>query len=326
MALGRAETETLFTRSIRPALTQLGIGAVVINRREDNRDITTQVMEQLDRADLCIADLTYARPSVYFEAGYAERVVEVIYTAREDHLSRGGKDDARVHFDLEHRPIVAWRTPDSAEFRARLTRRVKATFLRTWLKTSAQDRALDAGREAFAMLSAADREVAMLRCARKQLEARGFSVQGMSGVRLPPGPVFTRRRAKRLDLVMVLAPIRAVHTTLRSYLAGHWLSLVRAALTRDAMAHSRLRESRFGVLLISDRGVRRETIGGSLTAWKPERTGRRWVDRSDLAAELRDGVRYGASHLAVADNVRSEKECETEVKVALRELLDESMD
>jgi hypothetical protein len=34
----------------------------------------------------CSADLRYARPSVYFEAGYAERSVPVIYTVRRDHF------------------------------------------------------------------------------------------------------------------------------------------------------------------------------------------------------------------------------------------------
>ena len=61
---------------------------MIINRREDNRDINHQIIEQLNACDFCITDLTYTRPSVYFEAGYAQRAVDVIYTVRSDHLLR----------------------------------------------------------------------------------------------------------------------------------------------------------------------------------------------------------------------------------------------
>ncbi len=50
---------------------------VIINRRQSNQDLNVQIINQIERCNFCIADLTYARQSVYFEAGYAQREVEV---------------------------------------------------------------------------------------------------------------------------------------------------------------------------------------------------------------------------------------------------------
>src|ERR1019366_7075649 len=108
------------------------------NRRESNDDLNLQIVESLDSADFCIADLTYASPSVYFEAGYAQRAVSVVYTVRADHLGRSQSDDLRVHFDLQMKPLLKWRVPNDSMFRARLERRIRATALRAWRR--AQDR------------------------------------------------------------------------------------------------------------------------------------------------------------------------------------------
>lgn len=76
---------------------------------------------------MVIADLTYARPSVYFEAGYAQRAIPVIFTARSDHFREHDNDpngNRHVHFDLKMRNIIAWSSPNDDAFPGRLTRRV----------------------------------------------------------------------------------------------------------------------------------------------------------------------------------------------------------
>jgi nucleoside 2-deoxyribosyltransferase len=41
-----------------------------VDQIEHNDDIDDKIIELIKKCDFCIADLTYARPSVYYEAGY----------------------------------------------------------------------------------------------------------------------------------------------------------------------------------------------------------------------------------------------------------------
>jgi hypothetical protein len=75
----------------------------------------------------CCNGVTYARPSVYYEAGFAEREIPVIYTVRRDHLALRVDDEFgvfRVHFDLLMKNLIDWTDPSDQTFVARLARRV----------------------------------------------------------------------------------------------------------------------------------------------------------------------------------------------------------
>jgi len=132
MAFDKNDTDAIYDNAIKTVLKKNGVTPIIINRREDNRDINQQIIDQLNRADFCIADLTYTRPSVYFEAGYAQRQVEVIYTVRSDHLRNNQPEDLRVHFDLQMKPLIKWSTFNDPTFAKRLERRLKQTVLREW--------------------------------------------------------------------------------------------------------------------------------------------------------------------------------------------------
>ncbi len=120
MAFDHDDTDSLYDQQILPTLRRLGIRFVRIDRRQSNDDVNIQIMEQLQSADFCITDLTYARPSAYFEAGFAQRSTPVIYTVRRDHLSRAQPDHLRVHFDLQMKPIIPWKSPSDSSFANRL--------------------------------------------------------------------------------------------------------------------------------------------------------------------------------------------------------------
>ena len=70
MAFGQKDTDAIF-RALRKTLGPLGVNAQRVDRIEHNDNIDTKIISEIEAADLVIADLTYARPSVYFEAGYA---------------------------------------------------------------------------------------------------------------------------------------------------------------------------------------------------------------------------------------------------------------
>ena len=143
MAFGREDTDLFYEKQILPILKKNNVTPIIINRRVSNDDLNVQIIEQLERADFCIADLTYTRPSVYFEAGFAQRSIPVIYTVRKDHLLEGQPEDLRIHFDLKMKPIIDWENPNDSTFSKRLERRMKVTFLSEWEQKNKKQSKID---------------------------------------------------------------------------------------------------------------------------------------------------------------------------------------
>ena len=175
MAFDHDETDALYDRAVRPVLKANGIIPVIINRRQDNRDINQQIIEQLEVCDFCITDLTYARPSVYFEAGYAQRATEVIYTVRADHLHKNQPDNLRVHFDLQMKPLIPWATPGDASFPRRLEQRMRNTVLRAWTNAQTKTDRERKARDTFAHMPLTKRLTTLRRRAVSRISTLGFS-------------------------------------------------------------------------------------------------------------------------------------------------------
>src|SRR5262245_56365769 len=110
-----ADTNRLHFRALKPLLGRMQIRAFRIDEIPHNENIDNRIQREIENADLVVADLTYARPSVYFEAGYAEALGKpVIYTCRSDHFRR--ESEHQVHFDVRQRNIIDWSDPGSARF------------------------------------------------------------------------------------------------------------------------------------------------------------------------------------------------------------------
>src|SRR5580765_8219234 len=104
MRFEEQQTDKVYDRLIEPTLKRQQIVPIRIDRVEHNDNIDQRIIREIEHCDLALADLTFARPSVYFEAGYAERKVPVIYTCRKDHFKANPNDvgdNLRVHFDLQ---------------------------------------------------------------------------------------------------------------------------------------------------------------------------------------------------------------------------------
>jgi hypothetical protein len=125
MAFGRRDTDNWFDKTLRPLLKSVGAQPRRVDRIEHNDDIDDRILAEIEDADFAVADLTYARPSVYFEAGYVQRTVPVIYTCRADHLNAPPDSPNRVHFDLQMKNIVPWRDPLDGRFRKRMESRLR---------------------------------------------------------------------------------------------------------------------------------------------------------------------------------------------------------
>lgn len=173
MAFGYDDTDKVYER-IEKAFPKIEFRRV--DRVNHNNDIDKQIIEELNAADVVISDLTYARPSAYWEAGYAQgRPIPVVYTSRSDHISTRQKtlvkglmegvpdkqhktierlltDSHRVHFDLQMRNIIDWSKPTDALFIKRLRARINLVTA-PLLKDRAKAEALIERRRTFAALS-----------------------------------------------------------------------------------------------------------------------------------------------------------------------------
>ncbi|MEW6369068.1 MAG: hypothetical protein AB1714_30945 [Acidobacteriota bacterium] len=111
-AFGHSDIDMLYDNQLAPACASLGYEPVRVDMTEPKQTITEAILEGITECACAIADLTYARPSVYFEVGFAHGLgVPLLLTCRSDH-AHGKNDDVKVHFDLEQYKISFWtRTP-----------------------------------------------------------------------------------------------------------------------------------------------------------------------------------------------------------------------
>ena len=115
-AFGHTEIDELSNKYFFSACEKLGYEAVRVDMTEPSQTITERIMGGITEAACVIADLTYTRPSVYFEVGYSVGLgIPLLLTSRKDHF-HGKKDTQRVHFDLEQYKISFWEQDDSGEF------------------------------------------------------------------------------------------------------------------------------------------------------------------------------------------------------------------
>ncbi len=115
------EMRPFWENGFRPALQQSGFTPLRIDLLEHNRKIDDQIIAEIKRSSLMIADFTGNRGGVYFEAGFALGLgLPVIWTCRKDHI-----DD--LHFDTRQYNHIIWQ--EAAELKDKLINRIEATIL-----------------------------------------------------------------------------------------------------------------------------------------------------------------------------------------------------
>lgn len=174
MPFGKPDCDAIYDKQILPVLRGLNILPIRVDRREHKEDLNVYIVRMLNESDMALADLTYARPSVYYEAGYADCKMPVVYTVRKDHLSRAQADEnLRVHFDLEMKNIVHWRDVDDPTFAERLRKRV-SFFIKPLCQQREKDELLERDRETFTSQSVKTRIKEIERQFIKSLMRRRF--------------------------------------------------------------------------------------------------------------------------------------------------------
>jgi hypothetical protein len=122
------ELNSLFDSVYDPLVRALHLNPIKIDETTHDEPIDVEILNQIRQCRFMICDLTYAKPSVYFEAGYAlARGIKVFFTARNDHNSDTSGFDAskfKIHFDLRNRQISWWDPNDTNIFTDELKTRI----------------------------------------------------------------------------------------------------------------------------------------------------------------------------------------------------------
>lgn len=107
-AFGKADTDLLYDNVFKLVCNQCSKKPVRVDLNEHEQTITESILRGISDSACVIADLTYARPSVYFEIGFTHGLgIPLLLTCRKDHY-RGGSDNLKVHFDVEQFKISFW--------------------------------------------------------------------------------------------------------------------------------------------------------------------------------------------------------------------------
>lgn len=198
MAFGREDCDEWFAAVQRVLKEKFDLRRV--DRLNHNMNIDQKILREIEDCDLVLADLTYARPSVYFEAGFAEaRGTPVVYSVRSDHLSPHGAKRAikslaqyglpeefweeeiatdalssrRVHFDVANRNIIPWALPVSKTTQDRLQARF-ALVARPLLRDKEQREAFATAEHEFVQLSQQEKRQQLISEASKVVRRAGF--------------------------------------------------------------------------------------------------------------------------------------------------------
>jgi len=160
-AFGKEDVDEIYGNAILPVLKSLGIKTYRVDQIEHNDDIDDKIIELILKCDICIADLTYSRPSVYYEAGYFKGLGKpVIFIARKDHFSPKEKDlygNFKIHFDLQMKNIIQWSSTKRVDtFKGKLLSRLKLV-LKPLLQRFEKDRKQKKAQRDFSRLSQEDK-------------------------------------------------------------------------------------------------------------------------------------------------------------------------
>jgi hypothetical protein len=109
-----------WTNGFDPGIRTAGFQPVRIDKEDYIGGISDEIMAEIRRSRLVVADYTGQNNGVYFEAGFALGLgLKVIPTCRADEITN-------LHFDIRHINTLLWNTP--AELADGLNKRIRAVI------------------------------------------------------------------------------------------------------------------------------------------------------------------------------------------------------
>ena len=162
-AFRKDDVDEIYQNAILPVLKSMEIKPCRVDLIEHNDDIDDKIIELILKCNICIADLTYSRPSVYYEAGYFKGLGKsVIFIARKDHFSPKTEDvygNFKIHFDLQMKNIIQWSSTKRVDtFKRKLLSRLKLVS-KPLIQRIEKDRKQEKGRLDFSRLSQKEKQL-----------------------------------------------------------------------------------------------------------------------------------------------------------------------
>jgi len=114
-------------KAIAKGVEQAGYRPLRIDQDEYLGGIMDQIIARIRESRFVVADLTHSRGGVYYEAGFALGLgIPVVPVCREDQID--GDKATRVHFDVRHLNLIAWRENDLTTLTMNLENRIVASL------------------------------------------------------------------------------------------------------------------------------------------------------------------------------------------------------
>lgn len=126
MQVGNAELDKLYSEVYIPAIKATNLEPKRIDLDNEGNLLKKEIIENIEKAEIIIADLTNERPNCYLEVGYAmgiDKFKNLIFTVREDHHSESPnfrKGGPKIHFDVSGYDILFWDYRNTEEFKSKL--------------------------------------------------------------------------------------------------------------------------------------------------------------------------------------------------------------
>lgn len=288
-AFDHDDIDAIYDEVICPVLAELRIRPLRVDRVEHNDDIDKRIFQLLDQSQLCIADLTHARPSVYYEAGYAFGTGKpVIYLARSDHFRSHPDDPAgnlRVHFDLQMKNIIQWTEPNET-LKKRLRSRLQHV-LRPILRNLKDEQAKSDACSRFEALSQNEKLLNVITKGQNLLYSRGFKKGPLRDV----GPLrhhpYQRHLLQNYKDELIDIHLLAFQGINKSSLAGvSWLWHDTPLTYEQALSVHRIKSF---CLIGSLRVSRHQALAALLPSWTPIENGIFRIDREKNFSDYKNG-------------------------------------
>jgi hypothetical protein len=110
----------IYQEAIEPAIRHCGFEPYIVNNEniDSDKTINDSILAGIKKSRFTIADFTYHKSGVYFEAGFAlGRGQKVIYSCQED-------DMVKAHFDIRNYQHIVWQK--SEDFKKKLIDKIEA--------------------------------------------------------------------------------------------------------------------------------------------------------------------------------------------------------
>jgi hypothetical protein len=116
MKFGDEGLDSAYEGVIKPLGKKFGYKVIRVDEIQDSGNIPQQILENISKSRVIIAELSGERPNCYYEAGFAHALgKEIIFCVN--------KKDS-VHFDLAGYRFISWRT--EADYRRKLRERLES--------------------------------------------------------------------------------------------------------------------------------------------------------------------------------------------------------